>query len=179
MFATLGNQGNLAHCINGLAEVARFEGDLDAAERGYREVLRIQTAIGSKATFIPRTNLAIVLLARRAFAEARRELEEALAQIEKGGQRGYVAQLTALLLPTLAAANDAAEFDRRLAVASALLPETSTADPDVASAVELAGRLWLQAGDGNRARAAFAIARAQWSALGDERRVEALSRLLH
>nr|MDQ3038152.1 tetratricopeptide repeat protein [Myxococcota bacterium] len=98
IFERYGNQGNLAHCVNGLAEIARYEGDLDEAERGYRETFRIQTTIGSKASFIPRMNLGIVLVARRDFAGARRELDAVLAQLGPKGQRGYVGAAHALLL---------------------------------------------------------------------------------
>jgi tetratricopeptide (TPR) repeat protein len=174
----LGNQTNLAHCVNGLAEIARFGGALDEAERGYREVLRIQTSVGSKATFIPRTNLGIVLLARREFGEARRQIEVALAQIAGGSQRGYVGMLRAFLLPCLAAARDVAAFDESLASAVALLRDTSTNDPDVATAAELAGRVWIEAGERARATAVFALAHAQWIALGEASRAEAIRPLL-
>jgi serine/threonine protein kinase/tetratricopeptide (TPR) repeat protein len=177
MFERLGNQGNLAHCVNGLAEIARYEGDLDVAEDGYREVLRIQTAIGSKATFIPRMNLGLVLLTRRDFASARAELETVLAQLERGGQRGYLGWTRSLLLPCAAAARDTAAFDAHLASATALLAETSTVDPDIASAAELAGRVWFEAPDPVRARAAFALALAQWTALGDTARATAIGPL--
>ncbi|UJR86990.1 serine/threonine-protein kinase PknK [Sandaracinus amylolyticus] len=176
VFERLGNQGNLAHSVNGLAEVARYEGDLESAERGYREVLRIQGTIGSKATFIGRMNLGLVLITRRDLEGARRELEGALAQLEKGRQRGYLGYTHALLLPCAAGSRDGALFDRHREAAEPLLAETSMIDPDIASAAELAGRLWLDAHDLTRARQSFALAHAQWAALGDDARAAAAQR---
>ncbi len=174
MFDRLGNQASVGHCVNGLAEVARYQGDLAAAEAGYREALAIQTAVGSKSAFIPRLNLGLVLTQRGEYEAARELLEAGLPVLERAGQRGFLAFLHVSLLPCAAHAADRNAWDSHYAQAHALLAETKMVDTDIAASAELAGDLQQAAGDAERARQAWAIARAQWESLGDEARVAVL-----
>mgnify|MGYP002632110566 CR=1 FL=1 len=167
-----------AHCHNGLAEVARYTGDFEAAERGYRQSLRLHEALGGDGS-VPRMNLGLVIIKRGRFEDARRELELVRRRFARAGRRQFEAAANAVLLPCYAAGGHDAEFDAALATATRILDETSFVESDIAWPAQLAGDLLSAANQPDRARRAWALAHAQWTALGNvERAAEVSASLL-
>lgn len=171
LFERVGNQSGVAECWNGLAEASRFRGDLAAATEGYRRALRLMEAIGSGTDVFVRINLGLVLLLQGRWAEAGASLEAARADLEAQGLLGLLGCVHAELLPSAAAARDWDAWDRHLGRAVELLARAPMVDPDIAWPAQLGGDLARDAGDPERARAAYELALTQWRALGSEARL--------
>ena len=166
----VGYQTGVADCLMGRADVQRYQGQLAPAEEAYREALRIQTRIGSKNTLIARLNLGVVLLEQSRFEEARRAFENELASLERTGKRAYLGLVHYMLLPCVAGVSDLNAFDAHAAAARELSANRPIVDEDMAAAADRAGAMLAEQGERERARAAYALAAAQWRALGDEER---------
>jgi tetratricopeptide (TPR) repeat protein len=89
--------------LNWLAEAERYSGDLVAAERDYREALRLARASAYASTVASVTgNLAVLALDRQDWSDAETRAREALVLAEKLGRQelialdcGYVARALA------------------------------------------------------------------------------------
>ncbi len=166
-----GDRYEVAAILNGMAEIARFREDLDGAEAQYRQALEIMEAIGSSERDVTRINLALLLLARGRYAEARGNLEALKGRLERTGQRALLGGIHAELLPCVAAAQDWAAWDGHMAAASGMILDSGVADADDAWPAQLAGDLAAERGQRARAEAAWGLARGIWSALGRADRV--------
>ena len=175
-----GSRLELARLLNGVAEIARAEGDLPMAEKGYRKALRAYEDVGSKEAVVPRLNLGLVGIGRGDFVMARLTLEDGLEFCERAGMRAFVQYIHTALLPCAAATADLAAFDRHFQQADSLLTESGVKDVDIASTAERAGEI-LSNIDPDRARLAFELSMVQWRSLDravDVTRVErAIARL--
>ena len=83
---------DVATVLNDLAGAELVSGDIDAAERDYREALRISKAAGDREGISVRTgNLASVALVREDWPGAEALAREALSRAEKLGRRELIA----------------------------------------------------------------------------------------
>ena len=88
--------------LNGLAEAERLFGDLNKAERDYREALRIAVAVDYGEGMAYTTgNLAEVALAREDWLGAEALASEAVTLSEKVGRQELIAEYCRLLAKTL------------------------------------------------------------------------------
>ncbi len=154
-----GSRAGLADCANDRGDVARKLGDLDQAEASFREAIRRyrETTVG--AVFIPRVNLAQVLLLRGAEAEARTMLEDCLRTTQEQ-RRGPIEAVIRLIL---LACVEGPAWDEHLAVAGRLLADSGFTDDDVARAAWRGG---LHVAEPARRRAAWELAWDHWTRLG-------------
>lgn len=82
-----GEGKNVAIALSDLADVERLSGDLDAAERHYREALSIDQRVGNHQGIADRTgNLARLALDRKAWRDAEASAREALMLSEEVGR---------------------------------------------------------------------------------------------
>ena len=160
----------VAIAVNGLADVDRYEGALEAAEAGYRKALALHERIAAGGA-VPRSNLALLLLERGRYAEAREALLAVRDEFERSGRTRFLGNTNAQLLACDAAAGDFEAWDEHMAEARRLLSRSSAVERDIAWPLGLAGELATAAGEEERARGAFELALAQWRAIGDEGRV--------
>jgi tetratricopeptide (TPR) repeat protein len=83
---------DVANSLNDLAIAEKLSGDLDAAERDYREALRISKAVGNREGIAVRTgNLAALALDREDWPGAEVLAREALSLSEKVGRKELIA----------------------------------------------------------------------------------------
>lgn len=149
-----------------LGEEARLGGELISAEQDYRRALVIYERIASPNAGIARLNLGLALLAREQWSAARRILEQARAELERGAWRAMLACAHVELSAACAGAGDWPAQAEHFARALGLLADAIVADADLAWAAGLTARLARGAGHVQGARAAFALARDQWASLG-------------
>ncbi len=173
-----GRRHGVASCVNELAELARLSGQLDAAEQGYRRALEMLATLGVARATIPELNLAMVLLARGCFDEARALVVHSRSQLERHAWRPLLGASHVMLACCAAAREDWADWDHQLGKARELLRETGFADPDVAWTAERAGELCADAGRALQAVQAYRVALAQRLLMGDEPGAERLRGLL-
>ncbi len=84
---------DVAIALNSLASAEKLSGDFDAAERDYREALRISKAVGDREGVAVRTgNLAALSLTRRDWPSAEALAREALSLSEKVGRQELIAE---------------------------------------------------------------------------------------
>ena len=104
LWRALGRESNgVAIGLNALAEAERLSGDYDAAERDYREALRISKAVGSREGVATRTgNLAELALDRKDWPGGEALAREALTLSEKVGRQELIAQDCRRLAKSLA-----------------------------------------------------------------------------
>ena len=167
LFEEIGNQFGIASCRNSLAEILRGRGELDGAEREYRRAQVQCERMGSPERIVPLLNRGLIQLELERFPEARSLLEVGL-QVARTQERLFLGYFHTALLPCLAHAGDWAGWDRHAARAAECIAESGAVDRDLARPAQQAGDLATAAGQDERARAAYRIARAQWLALGEE-----------
>ena len=84
---------DVAIALNSLAGAEQLSGDLDGAERDYRESLRISKAVGDREGVAVRTgNLAALALSRKDWPSAEALAREALTLSEKVGRQELIAE---------------------------------------------------------------------------------------
>ncbi len=179
LFEHTGDLSGQQQCINGLAESARFRGDLEEAEAGYRRALEIGQSIGTGDKILQIANLALVVLARGRYPEARRMFQELSRPVEESGRRALLAGCHLGHMACVAAMNDIPSTEKHFRLARALLEETGAVDPDNARSAETAAVLLWENCHQSWARASWELALQQWEALGrsdDVVRVKALLR---
>ncbi len=167
---------SLAKIHNELAEVARARGDLEAAESGYRRSAALCVAAGFSED-VAQINLALVLLARCRFAEARSQVLSILPGMTQSGRSGFLAYAHAALL---AAAPDAAPaaWAEHFGDLKRLLAETEVVDTDLAWCAQLAAERALAYDLIPHARDAAELALAQWRALDEAEKADEAAALL-
>jgi len=177
LYETVGSRLGMAICFNGLAEVQRFDDDLEAAADGYRRALTHYEAAGSGEAIVPRLNLGLVLLRRGEFSECQTVLKAGQHELESTSS-ALVVYVYAALLPCYAHASDWEAWDKYLTRLTDLLTTVRLTDADLAWPMQLAGEVATQRAQPERARRAFQIALDQWRALGKTDEATALARQL-
>ncbi|MBI2898347.1 MAG: protein kinase [Deltaproteobacteria bacterium] len=178
-FSTCGGRWGFAVATSDLAEVARLEGDLEAAEAGYRAALDRFRALGSASASIPELNLALVLVQRGRWDETGVLLPELLAKLERENRGLLVGVLHACLTAHAAATRDWPAWDRHLEACRRIFDQTGAFDVDIAQVAAIAGDLAAAAGEAARAADARSLARRHFTGLGrtdDAKRLETAPR---
>ena len=176
LYRDCGDPFSLAMVHNELAEIARNRGDLEAAEAGYRKAASLCAAAGVSED-VARINLALVLLGRGRFVEARASIEAIRAGVSRGGQRGVLAYIHAALLACAADTGAVDQWDTHLSELHTLLDETGIVDPDLAWCAQLAAERARANGHAREAAEACALALSQWTSLGETARIEEVEAL--
>jgi eukaryotic-like serine/threonine-protein kinase len=171
-----GSQWGLVTVINNAADIARLQGRLDEAEAGFRRAVLRFKQLGLEGTSVARVNLALVLIAREEFGEARVELEDFLGLLSPA-RRSMEALIHCCLLPCAANAHDWASWDYHFQQALLQLDTTGYVDVDIAEMLELAAGMALESHEADRAAPVLSACQEQWRRLGRRDRAETLSRL--
>ncbi len=158
-------QRGIADCLNMLGDLCRIRHQLEPAAEHYRESMRIYNTIGAGDMAICKLNLSLVLLHKREFAEARKQLNEASAAFTNKGSKMLEGACYLSLLPCLAHAGDWDEWQDRIGLARFLLSASNFYDVDLAETAYLAGTLAEEAKALPQAKEAYQIALEQWDVL--------------
>jgi eukaryotic-like serine/threonine-protein kinase len=178
MHLRAGNRPHASSALHGVAEMDRLLGNLQDAENGYRAVIQLNDARGVYSA-IPRLNLALCLIERGHFSEAKTALE-ALLRVWKGQRkRGFVGLCLVAMLPADAGLGDWLAFDLHLEEAIPLIAQTGMVDIDVGMCAEAGARLAAEAGESERAKLAYRLALQNWKHLGNQDRVDGVLRALN
>ncbi len=178
-FEESGNRFQVANCLNDLGEIARKTGKLADAEGFYRRAAELYESLGSAEATTPRFNLGLVLLAQEEYAKARAVFAAELARFPADERVLDKLWLHAGLLPCAADARDWDAWDRHLERVLALIE--NLVDEDIPYCAEIAGKLCAKAGQVERSRRAYELARSQLERMTREEDIaridEALARL--
>ena len=156
-----------------LGELARKRGDLDAAERYYRDALRRRGGGQRIKAATAQLNLALVELTRGRFDEAEALTGELVDRLEDERGSMVVRWARVVRLP-VAAVRDEGRWREAVEPIGGQLDRLEITDPDVAWCLELAGDRAEQAGWSARARWCWILAAKHWSAVGQEERSRAV-----
>ena len=178
LFRRLGNRFGIAQALNGLAGVAHLRGDLDEAERGYSEAWDLLESIGSPASITAGLNVGLLHVIRRDMDALRESLHRIESRRAAAAQRPWLGQLLVYRLPLLVADRSWDAWDRTLERAAELLQERAGAPQDIATVARIAGDLAVEAGQVDRGRRAYLVARQQWELLGEPAGVTVIDGLL-
>lgn len=159
-----------AICHNDLGEVARFRGDLEGAERAYRQALSLFEAIGAGDAAIARLNVLLLRLQRGQHEPVRAPLEVLAQELAEEDRHGLLSITRAALMASAAGAGDWPAFDRYRAAVEQVAREAGLALPNIATLSEQAGGLARAAGESRRARSAWTLAGDQWGRPGQTTR---------
>lgn len=168
-------------CMTGLGEVARAAGELDKAEDFYRQGIAALRQLDSGWEYY-QSHLALVLLARGGYREARRLLQRVAMLTEQQEELGILGCVQMALTTCAAGMDDWSGWDDHFARATDLLRVTGLIEPDVAWCAELAAELAAQLGEDQRARQALVLARSQYVALDNSAGIASVDehlRMLH
>ncbi len=178
LFRRLGNRFGIAQALNGLAGVAHLRGNLDEAGRGFGEAWDLLESIGSPASITAGLNVALLHAIRRDLEALRGALHRIESRRAAAAQRPWLGQLLVYRLPLLAADRNWEGWDRALGRAVELLRERAGAPQDIATVARIAGDLAVEAGQVDRGRRAYLVARQQWELLGEPAGVTVIDGLL-
>jgi len=165
-YERMGARWGLATVLNTLGELRRARGDLGAAEAAYRDAAERYEACGSGDAVFPRLNLAVTLAQRSQHRPALRGLDEVAVALAEAGRSGLLAAVHAIRLAPLASTGAWDRFDVELRQAVRKLADTGLVDQDVARFAHRAGEACVAAGEVERARRVFVLARDQWVTMG-------------
>ncbi len=166
-FAASGARVQELYCLDEMGEAARGMGDLQAAERWYREALSGWAALGdTRGEAISRINLALVHLAREELHAARAAAEAAERSFRIQGNRHYTAASVIVMAEIDAAEGNLLEAEARLSAASDLLGETGFVHEDLAEMLEDLGQRAAASDREGLAEKSLDLARGQWDLLG-------------
>jgi len=178
-FESVGAMNSVALCISQRAAIARAQGDLESAETDLREAYGLYEHMGTDAFLVPLIQLAVVLLERSEYVEARELLTAAVGGLERVGGWASLGALHILTLPTLAVAGEWEEFDRLLDDADLLITNSGLVHDDLPAMARHAGDLARAAGQPERAIRAYHLALSQQHALGDRQQIAITRAALH
>lgn len=155
-----------ASCISLLGVVLVHEGRLDEAAAAYRRAVAMEAALGSSMEEIDRMNLARTELLRRKPQAAL----DAVAPSDRAQGRDFIRAVRALLRAAAhAQRSDLTSWEAEMGTAEALFARFSAGDLQTA---ELAEQMAAELGGRPEAARAWALAQAQWRAIGDTERAE-------
>jgi len=173
-----GARDGLAVTLNSLGDLWRRKGDLDAAEKHYREAIGIMEELASVEIAVLRLNLVLTLMARGDFGEPERILRGVLRQVESSHREALLVFVHAGLVACAGARADWEAWDGHYGAMLRHFAQTRPVDDDMGWFLQHAGDRAVAAGDGCRARDCYALALEQWRALGRTERARSLEAAL-
>jgi tetratricopeptide (TPR) repeat protein len=160
-----GQRRMLSGTLNDLAEIERISGNIEIAEQGYRRALDILESLGDQAFYVARLNLGIIYSESGRTVEAREELEPCVVALQRTGLVGIEGVTHLVLAHVEAQEGNFEAWDRAFERGSQLVRETGFVDVDVARTAQKGGEVLLAAGERDRARTSFSLARDHWDLL--------------
>ncbi len=157
-----------ARVLTSAGEIARQRGQLERSAEFYRASSRIMEALGSQEVVWNRINLGLIELTRGHAEAAEEALVPSLAALERQGRMDMAGAVQVILARCAAQRGAWDRFDRLLARGAERVGRAKFADRDVAVPALKAGDLAREAGERERARVAWRLARAQFRQLEDE-----------
>ena len=174
LFAGLDVVRGIANAAANLSDVARQQGHYDEAVDLAREAVVLYEEHDAAHAPYARLNLALALVACERDEEAQEILRLCVVELHRQGWRALVAVARLALLRNVARHEDWESWDRHLRSATELIDNAELRDPDVPWLLELAAEAARLSGEPERAREALRRAAAQWNALGQADRAEAV-----
>jgi len=160
-----GSKRAQSRCLNDMAELDRFTGDLQRAEEGYRRALSLLEALGDQRFYVAALNLGIIYAETGRPVEARAQLEQchlALRSSRLTGIEGATLLALAHVHAQLSSIDDWRDYFSR---GCQLIEETGFADIDIARSTHMAGEALLANGFEDEAKDSLAFARDHWELL--------------
>jgi tetratricopeptide (TPR) repeat protein len=173
-----GSKQAQARCLNDLAELDRFTGNLAEAEEGYRQALAILSAVGDQRFFTAGLNLGIIYSETGRPIEARAQLERSLAALKVSGVPSIEGCTLLILSHVHAQLGDISEWERCFEAGCRLIGETGFFDVDIARAAQLGGEVLLSKGQIDAAQQSLIFARDHWESLERNDEAAALTDML-
>lgn len=164
----LGDLPQQVQCLAFLAEVARGNGQLDAAATKLRRAIEVFELIGDAQLPLLRCNLAMVLLDQGEVQEALRELDRGLSNAIEVDREPLLLAVQTVRVRALAEAGLWSDLDTAVNASRKLLPLVPVGERDSAACAERATFILLAAGELERAERTRAIALDQLEKLGDQ-----------
>jgi len=165
-----------ARCLNDLAELDRFEGNLSQAESGYRQSMIIQSALGNhNSTQIAALNLGQIYSETGRTNEARTELERAYNSVKIAGQPALEGFALISLSYVHAQLDDVDGWNESFSEASRIFGELGVVELDVARTSALGGITLLESGHKAEALRSLEFARDHWVMLQRHEEAAALT----
>jgi len=173
----VGNRFGEAACANFHGEVARQSERFDEAVEAYGRAARILDSIGSEWTYVQQINMALTMVQSGRYDSAKKSLRR-LAKQDFSIKDAVTCYIDYARMVCAAQDHDWSAFDQFYAAAKSVAPSTGRVDRDLAVLASLAGHLAAQAHDVHRAKEAWNLSNAHWSALSDDIQVEAIDEQL-
>lgn len=171
-----GDVVEMAEAWNTLADIARKQGDLEDAERGYRRTLELYAQAGAgDAVIYPMANLALVHLAREDWDAARESATALRAEVEWRNREVLLCAAHAALAVVSAGVGVFEDAAHHLERCRQLVEGADLVEADIAWCFERAGKLALKGRQRALARAALRMALSQYERLGDTQSVARLT----
>ena len=151
-----------------MGNLARQRGLFEEASVAFKKAVRLHQSIGSGHDLYPMMSLALAHLKTGNLGSARQILETGCVRCRRDQKNFMLGCALACLLPCYANSEDWDAWDSVIDESRALLNETGVLSTDVAWPVQMGAELALEAGEPERAKAAYEMALKQWMGLGHD-----------
>jgi tetratricopeptide (TPR) repeat protein len=160
-----GAKRSQSRCLNDMAELDRFKGDLQRAEDGYLKALSLLEALGDQRFYVAALNLGIIYAETGRPVEARAQLEQCHRALRSSRLPGIEGATLLALAHVHAQLSSVTEWRKYFDEGRAMVEETGFADIDIARSAQHGGETWLADGQEDEARESLEFARDHWTLL--------------
>ncbi len=174
----IGSKQQQADCLNNLAELDRFAGNLKEAEDGYRQTLAIKDAVGDESSYIANLNLGAIYAETGRPVEARNQLEHCIAVLNASGLTGLKGAAHLFLAHAHVQLDLMREWRNSFDEGTRLVRETGMIDVDIARCTMLGGEELLANDHPNEALESLAFSLDHWTILERQDEIKTVSQLI-
>jgi len=167
-----------SRCLNDLAEIDRFTGNLEQAEEGYRQALSLLEALGDQAFYVSALNLGAIYTETGRPVEARNQLEQCISALKGGKLRGLEGAANLFLAHAHVQLGLMDEWRRAFDIGIELVTETGMSDVDIARCTTLGGKELLAHGYPSEAIESLTFSLKHWRLLEREQEINEVDQLI-
>lgn len=174
----IGSKRQQADCLNNLAELDRFAGNLKEAEDGYRQTLAIKDAVGDESSYVANLNLGAIYAETGRPVEARNQLEHCIAVLNASGLTGLKGAAHLFLAHAHVQLDLMQEWRRSFDEGIKLVQDTGMIDVDIARCTMLGGEELLANNHQMEALESLKFSLHHWTILDRQDEIDAVSTLI-
>jgi len=160
-----GAKRSQSRCLNDMAELDRFKGDLQRAEEGYLKALSLLEALGDQRFYVAALNLGIIYAETGRPVEARAQLEQCHRALRTSRLPGIEGATLLALAHVHAQLSSIDEWYDYFSKGRKIIEDTGFADIDIARSTQLGGEALLANGFDEQAKESLGFARDHWELL--------------
>ena len=167
-----------SRCLNDIAELDRFTGNLEQAEEGYRHALSLLEALGDQKFYVAALNLGAIYAETGRPVEARNQLEHCATVLQVSQLPGLEGAARLFLAHAHVQLGLIDEWRRAVELGTSLVKSTGFADVDIARSTMLGGKALIANGHKTEAIESLQFSLNHWTLLEREDQASHVAQLI-